>query len=290
MGLAAFALIFGYDNAGLLGVLTVLVPLLILRYSQGQYIRRTSQNVGQLRATNAELNQRAQEITALNEELLLTLAGMIDLRDPYVLDHSQHVARYAALIGQQLGLSPARLELLRKAALLHDLGKIGIPERVLFKAASLDPDEYRIIQQHVTLGGDILETSHSLRPLMSFIRHHHERYDGGGYPDHLVGDNIPLEARILSLADAIEAMASDRPYRVGSTLDVIVAEIRQHSGAQFDPRVVEAFMAVVGELGEAVIINSARSLDRAAADRSPALLYPEFPLNPTPPAAAAAGQ
>ena len=276
LGLGAFALIFGYDNAGLLGVLTVLVPLLILRYSQGQYISRTAQNVAQLRTSYGELNQRNQEISALNEELLLALSAVIDLRDPYVLGHSQNVARYATLIGEQLGLSAGRLELLRKAGLLHDIGKIGIPERILFKPSRLDEEEYRIIQLHVTLGTEILDNCHSLRPLIPFIRHHHERFDGAGYPDTLGGTDIPLEARILSIADAIEAMASDRPYRVGSTLETIVAEIERHAGSQFDPEVVGAFMAVVKTQGTDVIVNSARSLDGMEAAPSSAVPHHDF--------------
>ena len=275
LGLAAFALIFGYANAGLLGVLTVLVPLLILRYSQDQYVSRTAQNVAQLRATNAELNQRAQEISALNDELLLALAAAIDLRDPYVLGHSKHVARYATLIGEQMGLTATRLELLRKAGLLHDVGKIGIPERILFKPGRLDEQEYAIIKLHVTLGTDILEICRSLRPLIPFIRHHHERFDGQGYPDRLRGDEIPLEARILSLADAIEAMASDRPYRAGSSLEAIVEEVRRHTGSQFDPVVAAAFMAVVERRGADLIINSARTLD-GAANPSAAVPHQEF--------------
>jgi diguanylate cyclase (GGDEF)-like protein/putative nucleotidyltransferase with HDIG domain len=260
LGILASTLAGGYLSYGLAGVLVTLVPLLMLRYSQVQYIDHTTALVAQLRQNYSDLQTQAQQISTLNEELLLALSQATDLRDPDVNGHSQNVARYAVLIAQELGLQPERVELVRKAALLHDIGKLGIPESILFKPARLNAQEYRVVKLHATLGADIVESCQSLRSLAPFIRHHHERFDGKGYPAGLPGPKIPLEARILSLADTVEAMASDRPYRPAQTPAAILAEIQKHSGTQFDPLVVGAFVRVIQRDGENIIVNSSRSL------------------------------
>ncbi len=275
LGAGAYALILGYTYASLIGVAVVLAPLLVVRFGQMQYISHTRGMVERLRKKNLELEEQAfelekhsHEISTLNEELLLVLASVIDLRDPYVYGHSENVARYAVLIAERLGLSAERLESVRKAGLLHDIGKLGIPEEILFKPAALTDAEYEIIKAHPDLGAQILLKCHSLRPLSPVIRHHHERYDGRGYPEGLQRQEIPLEARVISLADALEAMASDRPYRRALTYQEIMDEIRSNAGTQFDPNVVSAFLEVMQEKGEGVIVNSARDLET----REPALL------------------
>jgi HD-GYP domain-containing protein (c-di-GMP phosphodiesterase class II) len=146
------------------------------------------------------------------------------------------------LIGEELGLSPEHIERIRKSGLLHDIGKIGIPDAILFKPNALTGDEYEIVKQHPVRGAEILITNKSLRNLSPIIRHHHERYDGGGYPDGLAGHDIPLEARILNLADSLQAMCSNRPYRRALRLPEIISEITENAGTQFDPRVVKAFL------------------------------------------------
>ena len=128
-----------------------------------QYIEHTKSMVNQLRGTNIELRKKAEEISILNEELLVALSNIIDLRDPYVMGHSQNVARYATLIAREMNLPPERVELIRKAGLLHDIGKIGIPEFILFKPDRLNKREFAVVKEHVTLGTDILNTCHSLR-------------------------------------------------------------------------------------------------------------------------------
>jgi HD-GYP domain-containing protein (c-di-GMP phosphodiesterase class II) len=145
--------------------------------------------------------------------------------------------------------------------LIHDIGKLAIPEAILFKPGRLTADEYEVIKEHVTVGADLLDDFQSLQSVGTFVRHHHERYDGRGYPDGLKGEEIPLEARILALADAVEAMASDRPYRPGSTVAAILKEIQHEAGAQFDPRVVDAFVTVVTTQGDSTIVNSARNVE-----------------------------
>lgn len=260
LGVVSFALIFSYVSAGLIGVVVILIPLLMLRYSQKQYIDHTEDLVKQLRVSNRDLRIQAEEITLLNEELLLTLARSIDLRDPYVMEHSKNVARYAVFTAQELGLTEVRIEQIRKAGLLHDIGKLGLPESILFKPTSLTVDEYELIKEHVNIGADLIYGCHSLRMLIPFVKHHHERFDGKGYPSQLAGEDIPLEARILNLADAVEAMASDRPYKKAMSPHAIMGEISRCTNTQFDPNVVDAFQRVLAKNGQSVIVNSARNV------------------------------
>ncbi|MEJ2748477.1 MAG: HD-GYP domain-containing protein, partial [Anaerolineae bacterium] len=260
LGVVSYAFVFSYHVAGLFGVFVVLIPLLMLRFSQKQYVDHTETMVTQLRKTNSELRHQSEEINLLNEELLLTLARSIDLRDPFVMEHSKNVARYAVLIATEMGLSAEQIEQIRKAGLLHDIGKLGIPETILFKPAGLSDEEYRLIKEHVNIGADLIYGCHSLRMLIPFVKYHHERYDGRGYPIGLSGEKIPLEARILNVADAVEAMASDRPYKKAMSPESIVAEVKQCAGMQFDPDVAEAFCRVVASKGPSVIINSARDV------------------------------
>lgn len=256
-GFVAFALGWMYLAAGWLGVVIMLVPLLMLRFTQSEFLRRTRATVSQLKAVNSELSRRADDITKANDDLIQAFALMVDLRDPHVQNHSRQVALYAVLIAHELGLSAERIELVRKAGLLHDIGKLGIPESILFKPNQLTEQEYEVVQQHPRLGADMLQHVQNLRPLIPFVRHHHEHYDGRGYPDGLHTQSIPLEARILSVADAVEAMASDRPYRAGMAPKAILNELHRHRGTQFDPAVVNAFERILNRRGESLIVNSA---------------------------------
>lgn len=260
LGLIAYALIFSYQQAGLFGTVVILVPLLLLRLSQVQYLERTKSIVNELKTKNLALEKSTEEIQRLNDGLLDTLAEVVDLRDPHVLGHSRQVAHYAVLIATRLGLPPKQIDLIRRAGLLHDIGKLGIAENILFKPDKLNSEEYSIVKEHVRLGADLLKMSNSLNPLIPIIRHHHEYYNGNGYPDGHIGNNIPLEARIIAVADAIEAMASDRPYRSGMSHDEIIAELKRNSGTQFDPMVVNAFIEIAKLDGESVIVNAARKV------------------------------
>ena len=264
LGVLSYTLLFGYAEAGRSGVLIAVVPMLVLRVGQKQYISHTRSLVAELRLKNQEIGDRAREVSRLNEELMVSLANAVDVRDPYVVGHSQHVARYASLISREMNLSPERTDLVRRAGLLHDIGKLGVPDAILFKAGRLTSEEYEIAKRHSFLGGEILSSSEPLRPLVSIVRHHHERWDGCGYPDRLAGRATPLEARILAVADAVEAMASDRPYRAGSTAGEIREEIERHAGTQFDPAVAAAFGRVLRREGDSVIVNSAIDVRPAA--------------------------
>jgi putative nucleotidyltransferase with HDIG domain len=261
MGIIAYVLIFSYSSIGASGILIFLIPLLLLRLSQKQYIDHTRAYVKELKSKNLKLEESAEETTKLNEGLLNTLAEVVDLRDPYVLGRSKQVANYSLKIAERLGLSGNRLDLMHKASLLHDIGKLGISETILLKPGKLTKEEYDIVKTHVTLGADLLEASHALEDLIPIIRHHHERYDGLGYPDGLKGDQIQLEARILSVADAVVAMASDRPYRRGLDNQEIMDEIEKFSGTQFDPLVVKIFVEILKDEEVEIFVNSAYSVE-----------------------------
>ena len=240
IGFIAYALIFGYQFDHVIGLLLMVFPILLLRISQKQYIDRTRQVVTELREKNQVLKNNSEEIAELNEGLLMTLSEMIDLRDPHVLGHSKQVSKYATAIAKLLGLKEKQIDLIRRASLLHDIGKLGIAEEILAKPAQLTPEEFASIKKHAALGGDLVENSPSLRPLIPIIQHHHEFYNGEGYPDKLAGNQIPIEARIVAVADAIDAMTSDRTYRKAFKWEQVIKELNTCAGSQFDPLVVKA--------------------------------------------------
>jgi putative nucleotidyltransferase with HDIG domain len=264
MGLIAYGLVFSFRFAGVVGVVVITVPLLLLRLSQEQYIDRTKAIVKELREKNLTLEENAREITKLSEALLETLASVIDMRNPFVLGHSRQVANLSVTIAQKLGLPEKRVENIRKAGLLHDLGKLGIPDSILLKPSSLTPEEFATIKTHPSLGAELLEATHSLSNLIPIVRHHHERFDGGGYPDGLEGHEIPLEARIVAISDAFEAMASDRSYRPALNYYDILEQLKQNSGTQFDPIVAKTLIDLMHTEGEALVINTASRLKQEA--------------------------
>jgi HD-GYP domain-containing protein (c-di-GMP phosphodiesterase class II) len=263
-GVGAYALILGYQFAGVVGALAVMIPLITLRLSQVQFIEQTKKLVTQLKTQNVELENYAQEISTLYENLLHSLSGVIDLRDTYTHGHSDTVSELSVLIGKQLGLSAAQLEPLRMAGILHDIGKIGIPDAILFKPGPLTKEEYELVKQHPVRGADIVIKNKSLARVAPFIRYHHERIDGRGYPDGLSGEYIPLEARLLCVADAVEAMSSDRPYRKAMSLARILQELDDNAGTQFDRQVVTAFNQVVADQGKTTSSNLAKLFPTSA--------------------------
>lgn len=170
------------------------------------------------------------------------LAGAIEAKDPYTRGHSDRVRSLSLRIGMKLDLSGKRLEDLVSGALLHDIGKIGIKDEVLQKRGRLSPEEYRHVQEHPLIGVTILEAFDSFRDKVLMVRHHHEHFDGKGYPDRLVGEEIPVEARIIAISDAFDAMTSLRPHRASLTLEMALKEMKEGVGKQFDPAIVEVFL------------------------------------------------
>ena len=193
--------------------------------------------------------QNASLYDDLRESYLNTIQALsmtIDAKDPYTHGHSKRVSEISVLIGNQIGLSSEELELLKYAGDLHDIGKIGISELIIAKEGKLTVDEYEIVKTHPLVGETIIEPVPFLSQIKEVIRHHHERYDGYGYPDGLKGKEIPLMSRIILIADSYDAMTSDRPYRKALTHEMALNEIHKHSGTQFDPEMAEAFMEVFG--------------------------------------------
>jgi len=170
------------------------------------------------------------------------LLSALDARDGVASGHSRRVANYACALGTVMGLSPKSQRTLELAALLHDIGKILISEQILGKPGKLTDQETYIIRQHPEMGEKIVNGVEFLRETKPFIRHHHERYDGLGYPDGLSGENIPLEARIIFIAEAFDSLRSDSPYRQGRNLEEALAEMERGAGTQFDPRLLRSFI------------------------------------------------
>jgi len=256
-----------YTAIGMVGVVVFALPVVMMRVAQKQYIEKTQDNMKELKRMNEQLAFANQEVISahdamqhLNDELFFTLSKMIDARDPYVGNHASKVADYAIAIAVEMGLSQERMEPLRQAGFLHDIGKIALSEEVLHKPGKLTDEEYEYVKTHAALGGEFLEMCGGLRHLATFVRHHHERWDGKGYPDRLKETDIPLEARILSVCDSAEAMASDRPYRKGMSLQEVIDEVRRCSGTQFDPDVAEAFAQIAEREREEFVTNSAASV------------------------------
>lgn len=194
--------------------------------------------------------ERAIKLENITEETVRTLARVIDAKDEYTNGHSFRVSAYSVALAEKLGWSREEITSLRWEALLHDIGKIGIPDKVLNKPEKLTEDEFELIKSHAALGGDILAESTELKEASNTARHHHERYDGKGYPDGLSALNIPEHALVVSIADAYDAMHSDRIYRKGLSRDVIRKELEEGRGKQFYPEYLDVFLQIFdsGEL------------------------------------------
>lgn len=198
------------------------------------------------------LRQRIIALGELNEQTILAFVQAIDAKDPYTAQHSTRVAFFAQAIAKELGLPVDHVECIRRAALLHDVGKIAVPGRILNKPGPLTPEEYRLIQQHPVESVKIISGIDQYRKYISGVRHHHERLDGKGYPDGLSGSAVPLDARIIAVADAFEAMTSHRAYRSKLPTEEALRRMREGAGTQFDPIVVEALGRVVAGAGKPV--------------------------------------
>ena len=193
-----------------------------------------------------------RNVERANYAAIRTLALAIDAKDPYTHGHSQRVQAWANNVAQELGLSGPRLQVLTQAAELHDIGKLAVPDEVLKAPRNLTSDEWTLIHEHPRRGVEMVRHLTFLKPAYGAILHHHERLDGTGYPDGLAGDRIPLEARILAVADSYDAMTSARAYRPALTHEEAIAELRRCAGTQLDPECVEAFVRQIGEPAVAV--------------------------------------
>jgi len=179
--------------------------------------------------------------------VLKMLTGAIEARDPYTRGHSTRVTDLAEAVARALGWSEERIASLRLGGPLHDIGKLAVSHEVLHKEGELDDDELAEIREHPKAGARLLLRVAALRAAIPYVLYHHERWDGTGYPSGKAGEEIPLEARVLAVADAFDAMTSDRPYRRALTRDEALAEVDRCAGTQFDPRIAEVFLALFAE-------------------------------------------
>ena len=177
--------------------------------------------------------------------IVRSLAAAVDIRDGYTHEHSRLVSELSAAVARHIGLANSEVSRIGVGAMLHDVGKIGVPDAVLAKEGSLSPEEWTCIRQHPLLGKQIMEQAPELTDVVPLVLHHQERWDGNGYPQHLRGDEIPLGARIIAAADAYHAIRSDRPYRSGRTHREATHELRRCSGGQFDPHVVDVLLQIL---------------------------------------------
>jgi len=188
-----------------------------------------------------KVEEQTRELRTLYLDAFKSLVSALEAKDKYTEGHSRRVTIYAVLIARTMGLDPAVIQKIHLAGLMHDIGKIGIPETLLNKSATLTPEEYASLNRHPIISSRILRPILRDPDVLDFVRHHHENYDGSGGPEGLAGEDIPLGARILAVADAFDAITSDRPYREAGTVPYAVDEISRNAGIQFDPKVVAAF-------------------------------------------------
>jgi HD-GYP domain-containing protein (c-di-GMP phosphodiesterase class II) len=203
------------------------------------------QYAGDLRRAYEGERARRAELRESYRATVRVLAAAIETRDPYTGGHVERVAEFAVTIGRELGWDADRLDDLELGALLHDVGKIGVEDRILRKPGRLEPEEWEQMRRHAEMGARLLQGVPFLHTSIPCALRHHERYDGEGYPDRLAGDDIPVEARVVAVADTFDAMTSDRPYRQGLPVDVALAELDRCAGTQFDPSIVAAFVRAV---------------------------------------------
>ncbi len=242
----------GYHTAGLYALAVFAVPLLLMRKTQEAYLshtRRSAQKLRQAAETihtqNVSLEQANRLLKERSTAAMESLSATVDARDAYTAGHSRRVQQLALAIGRELDLSQVELDLLGHAALFHDIGKLAIPDSILLKPASLTAEEWALMQRHADEGARIIDRLGFLGDAVPAIRHHHERFDGTGYPHQLKGEEIPLGARIIHVADALDSMLTTRIYRAARPLDEALGELEVGSGAQFCPRCVAALVRIL---------------------------------------------
>lgn len=199
----------------------------------------------EIKRINGELSDAKDKLEKAYLESIETLRYTVEAKDPYTKGHSDRVAEFSVLIGKKLGLSEEDLKTLRIGGLFHDIGKIGIPDSILLKDERLTLEEYSEIKHHPSIGTHILSNATIFSNIIPIVKHHHERYDGRGYPENLKGEDIPFLARIATVADAFDAMSSKRTYRNSLDIDTIIDEIQKNSGTQFDPKIAEVFLDIL---------------------------------------------
>ncbi len=241
-----------YVNGTILVIVAWFLSFILYNAKVRDFLSRKTieQQKGKLEKANQQLtatNYKLQEsLSALDESqnIIFALALALESKDPYSKGHSERVTDYAVELGMFLNLSEIDQVSIYRAAILHDIGKIGIPDAILNKPSALSSEEWLIMKSHPERGETICSKLNFAREILPIIRHHHERYDGKGYPDGLSGEDIPFLARLVSIADTVDAITSSRPYRSGGTFEEALAELQRCAGTQFDPSLVAAFISL----------------------------------------------
>lgn len=195
----------------------------------------------------AKVKEQRERIERKMLDTITSLVNALEAKDPYQEGHSKQVKEIALAIANELGFSKKEKEMLGYASMIHDIGKVGIPDSILMKPKTLTENEYAIMKKHPEIGEFIVNPSIGNKQILNAVLHHHERYDGNGFPDGLKGKKIPLSARILAIADSLSAMMSKRPYRKGLSFEEIIEELRKNSGTQFDPELINMCLNLIKE-------------------------------------------
>lgn len=206
---------------------------------------KSIEQMNTIKTINKQLHDKNEELERAYLDTIGILRQTVEAKDPYTRGHSDRVSEYSVLIGKKLGLDEKTLHILKIGGLFHDIGKIGIPDSILLKESKLSDEEYSQIKNHPMIGVHMLGDAAIFTDILPIVKHHHERYDGRGYPSQLVGDDIPYVARIAAVADTFDAMTSKRSYRDSLPIDVVRAEIERCSGSQFDPNIAKVFLDIM---------------------------------------------
>ena len=206
---------------------------------------KSIEQMNTIKTINKQLHDKNEELERAYLDTIGILRQTVEAKDPYTRGHSDRVSEYSVLIGKKLGLDEKTLHILKIGGLFHDIGKIGIPDSILLKESKLSDEEYSQIKNHPMIGVHMLGDAAIFTDILPIVKHHHERYDGRGYPSQLVGEDIPYVARIAAVADTFDAMTSKRSYRDSLPIDVVRSEIERCSGTQFDPNIAKVFLDIM---------------------------------------------
>ena len=206
---------------------------------------KSIEQMHEIKRINEMLKESKEQLERAYLDTIQSLRYAVEAKDPYTRGHSDRVSEYAVLIGRKMGLSEDEIKTLQIGGLFHDIGKIGVPDTILQKEAKLTDDEYSQIKNHPSIGAHILGEAEAFKDIIPIVKHHHERFDGRGYPSRLSGEKIPLLARITAVADTFDAMTSKRSYRNALDIQYVKEEIERCKGTQFDPKIAEVFLEIL---------------------------------------------
>ena len=206
---------------------------------------KSIEQMHEIKRINEMLKESKEQLERAYLDTIQSLRYAVEAKDPYTRGHSDRVSEYAVLIGRKMGLPEDEIKTLQIGGLFHDIGKIGVPDSILQKEAKLTDDEYSQIKNHPSIGAHILGEAEAFKDIIPIVKHHHERFDGRGYPSRLSGEEIPLLARITAVADTFDAMTSKRSYRNALDIQYVKEEIERYKGTQFDPKIAEVFLEIL---------------------------------------------